>query len=235
MRTLCFIICSIFFCTVGWAQHGDSQTRAITLKILDKKERPVRNILVQSVHTGKAGFTDRSGIFVFEEMSDDDAISVLMKRNVQLNIPVSGMDSIVVKAVSSNYYSYEHQGEIMIAKIERPLTSNDDIVLDVPAMLKQRAYISLIDLLKSGQVPGLKISSGSTFSDQDASVLPMRGPNTVNSGTQPLVILDGTPLGSLNEANSMVNVNSIKTIEIKKSGSGYGLRGANGVIVINTR
>jgi len=235
MRTLSFIICSIFFCAVGWAQHGDSQTRAITLKVLDKKERPVRNILVQSVNTGKAGFTDRAGVFVFEDMTDDDKIAIMMKNNGQIVIPVRDMDFIAVKTVSSKLYSYEQNGEIMTAKIERPLSADENTILDVQAMLKIRSYSSLIELLR-GNVAGVTIMPETNISASGGNGMTIgRGPTSISSGNQPLVVLNGVPLGSINEANSMVNVHSIKTIEINKNGAGYGVRGANGIIAIRTQ
>jgi len=235
MRTLSVIFCSIFFCMVGWAQHEDSQTRTITLKVLDKKERPVRNILVQSVNTGKAGFTDRSGVFVFEDMTDDDKIAIMMKNNGQIVIPVSNMDFIAVKTVSSKLYSYEQNGEIKTAKIERPLAADDQTILDVQAMLKIRSYNSLIDLLR-GNVAGLNITPNTNISASGGTGMTIgRGPTSINAGTEPLVVLNGVPLGSINDANAMVNIHSIKTIEVNKNGAGYGVRGANGIIAITTQ
>jgi len=228
MKTLRVIICLFFLCAVASAQNNKLETRAIALKILDKKERPVRNVVVQSVNTGKGGMTDRSGVFVFEDMSDDDKISIMMKNNGQIVIPVAGMELIVVKTTSSKLYSYENKGTVMNVKLERPLASDDNTILDVQAMLKQRSYSSLIELLQ-GNVAGLNISTN------DESVTMGRGPTSINSGNQPMVVLDGVVVGSVATANSMVNVHNIKTIEIQKNASGYGIRGANGVIVINTR
>ena len=232
MRTIIVFFCSFLLCTVVWAQNMDAQNRSITLKVLDKKGRPARNIVVQSIATNKGGVTNRSGLYVFEDMSDNDTISVLLTRNGRVVIPVAGMDSIVVKAVSSKLYSYlDQRGENMTGKIDRPLASDDNTILDVPAMLRQRAYGSLIDLL-NGQVSGLNITTNQN--SQERVVAPMRGPTSIQSSSQPLVVLDGNPLGTITTANSMVNIYSIKTTEIQKNASGYGVRGANGVIVITS-
>ena len=232
MRSIIVSFCLFLLCTGVWAQNMDAQNRAITLKVLDKKERPVRNIVVQSVNTGKAGMTDRSGLFVFEDMADDDKISVMMKKNGQIVIPVTGMDLIVVKTISSNLYSYEKNGEVRTTKIERPFATDGNTILDVPAILQQRSYTSLIELLRVNAA-GLNITSELSPSSNTA-VSMGRGPTSITSGTQPLVVLDGIPF-SLSEANFSVNVYTIKTIEINKNGTGYGVRGSNGVIVIKTQ
>ena len=206
--SLLFIV-FLFASTSVIAQEMGSPKRDISLKIFDKKGRPVKNVVVQSLSTGKAGITDRSGLFVFENLTDDDTLSVMLTENRQINIPVTGMELIIVKAVSSKFYTYSDQsdgdGNSMTVKVSRPLSSDENTILNVPVMLQQKAYGSLVELLR-GNVSGLNISS-------DGAVAPVRGPNSITSGTEPLVVLDGNPLGSLSTANSMVNIYSVKTVE----------------------
>ena len=69
----------------------------------------------------------------------------------------------------------------------------------------------------------------------------IRGPNSIHLSTEPLVIVDGvpiyggggeTPLGAVNNA---VPIDIVESIEVNKTGEGYGVQGANGVIIIKTR
>ncbi|MGG6496347.1 UNVERIFIED_CONTAM: TonB-dependent receptor plug domain-containing protein, partial [Bacteroidetes bacterium 56_B9] len=65
------------------------------------------------------------------------------------------------------------------------------------------------------------------------SQVSLRGVATLNSGTFPLVIIDGVQ-GDLNS----VSPNDIAQIDILKDGSAaaiYGTRGTNGVILITTK
>ena len=230
MRLIIVFFCSFLMNTFTWAQNEDSSNRDISLKILNKKGRPVKNIVVQSKITGKSGITDRSGMYVFRDMSDNDTLSVKMSNNSHVVIPVKDMDLIVVKAVSSKFYSYfdEQQGENNSSTVQKvPLSADDNLILDVPAMLKQQSYSSLVELLR-GQVSGIDISS-------DGRVAPVRGPNSINNTIEPLVILDGVALGSLSAANSLVSIYAIKTIEIQKSATRYGVRGSGGVILISSQ
>ena len=232
MRTVLIFFCSFLMTFVVYAQNDNSQNRDISLQILNKRGRPVKNIVVQSRITGKAGITDNSGLYVFEDISDNDTLSVRLGNNSQVVVPVRGMDYIVVKAISARFYSYfdrqngdDDNNSVTVRKL--PMSANDNIVMDVPSMLKQRSYGSLVELL-SGQVAGLNISS-------DGRVAPMGGPNSINNTREPLVVLDGIEIGTLANANSMVSIHSIKTIEVQKNASGYGVRGASGVIVIKTQ
>lgn len=84
-----------------------------------------------------------------------------------------------------------------------------------------------------GKVAGVKvIQNGAPGSNAG---IRLRGSTSLYEGQQPLVVVDGVIVdGGLNTINS----EDIESIEILKSSSAaalYGSRGANGVIVINTR
>ena len=220
MKTLHQIICTsllftafIFAGASAHAQDINSQNRDISLKVLNKKGRPVNNVVVHSLKTGIAGITNYSGLFIFANIPDDDTISVILPKYGNTRIPVSGMDSIVVTVRSSAKYHYrDNSGQtVIIGKNVLEMST----VLNVPEMLKKRSYKSLSELLQ-GQISA-------------------RGISSVNSGTQPLVVVDGMPVGTIADVNPIINVYDIKTIEILKDAFEWGARGANGVIVVKTR
>jgi TonB-dependent SusC/RagA subfamily outer membrane receptor len=63
----------------------------------------------------------------------------------------------------------------------------------------------------------------------------IRGISSLNESTEPLYILDGMPYdGPIN----MINPNDIESIKVLKNASEtaiYGIRGGNGVVVIETK
>lgn len=61
------------------------------------------------------------------------------------------------------------------------------------------------------------------------------GMNSIIQIGPPLVVLDGMEIGLLGNAENMVDVHSVKTIEVLKSAPEWGARGANGIILINTK
>ena len=67
-------------------------------------------------------------------------------------------------------------------------------------------------------------------------IIRIRGTNSINSGNDPLYVLDGI-MGIANPLSTL-NPNDIKSIEVLKDASSlafYGARGANGVVLITTR
>jgi len=67
----------------------------------------------------------------------------------------------------------------------------------------------------------------------------LAGVQTVNSYSEPLYVIDGTPLGnSYSMATSIVDVSDIERVQVLKRNAGsaqYGMRGSNGVILIFTK
>ncbi|MDO5036422.1 MAG: TonB-dependent receptor [Porphyromonas sp.] len=100
----------------------------------------------------------------------------------------------------------------------------------------------------SGSVPGLNMMLGSGQPGAPATVY-VRGRNSLNSGTQPLYVIDGVPFetGSFNNRVdegveisplAMINSEDIESVTVLKDATAtsiYGARAANGVIVITTK
>lgn len=95
-------------------------------------------------------------------------------------------------------------------------------------------YDSLADYLRN--YPGVEVRE---FGGNDGEVLIRGGSNTITQDKRPLYVLNGSIIGrSYKIANSAIDANNIKRIEIKKSLSEtnrYGKDGVNGVIEITTK
>lgn len=87
-----------------------------------------------------------------------------------------------------------------------------------------------------GQVAGVQISTTSEAGVGDSPSLLVRGVGSINAGSGPLVVIDGSPVDSDFLGN--IDMNDIQSFEILKdaaSASIYGSRGANGVLMITTK
>jgi len=92
-------------------------------------------------------------------------------------------------------------------------------------------YRSLADYLQ--RVPGVYVSG-----PQNNQMVLIRGVSSFNSEIQPLYVIDGTSVGTnYNTVNNMLNVRDIDNVRVLKGSDAaiYGVRGANGVIVITTK
>jgi len=203
MKLFKIIIPFVLLSTSLYAQEFSSANRDISLLVINKKGVVLDRFFVQSVN---------------------DSASVVLPTYGEAIIPVKGMDSIVVTLLSKSSFSFiNHSGKSITVK-KKVNTSGS--LSDVPALLQQKAYRSLIELLQARA--GLNISqSGSTQ---------LRGQTTLLSGdSEPLVVMDGIAIGTLGYANNIVNIYDIQSIEVLKDGAGWGTRGANGVILIKSK
>ena len=69
------------------------------------------------------------------------------------------------------------------------------------------------------------------------AVVRIRGNSSLNGSNTPLIVVDGFPIGDAGNL-SQINPSDIESIEVLKDASSsaiYGSRGANGVILIQTR
>jgi len=106
------------------------------------------------------------------------------------------------------------------------------------------ASISTKELLQSpvanisnslvGRVPGLFAVQGSGEPGNDASTLRIRGVSTFSGAADPLILVNGIEVNNYNN----IDPNEIENITILKDASAtaiYGIRGANGVLIITTK
>lgn len=97
----------------------------------------------------------------------------------------------------------------------------------------KRNYLNFESTIE-GKEPGIQFDHFSGDPAVSPSML-IRGINSINASTQPLIILDGMPYdGPLN----MINPNDIESVKVLKNASEtsiYGIRGGNGVVVITTK
>lgn len=85
-----------------------------------------------------------------------------------------------------------------------------------------------------GRASGVQITQNSGAPGADVNIR-IRGVSSINSGGEPLIVVDGMPGGlSLSD----INPNDIESIEILKDASSaaiYGSRAANGVVLVTTK
>jgi len=101
--------------------------------------------------------------------------------------------------------------------------------------LTERPVINVTQALQ-GRVAGVLVSAGTRPGD-DSSIR-IRGVNTINTGTDPIYVVDGLVMDNGYAGFNSVNLNDVASIEVLKDASAtalYGSRGANGVVLITTK
>ena len=109
--------------------------------------------------------------------------------------------------------------------------------------------VTSVDQAIQARAPGVQVTQTSAAPGGGVSVR-IRGSNSINSGSEPLYVVDGFPIYPDNSAYSAggnrqatnilasINPNDIQSIEVLKDASAtsiYGSRGSNGVVLITTK
>lgn len=90
-----------------------------------------------------------------------------------------------------------------------------------------------VDALK-GKAAGIQINTASGMPGSTPTIR-IRGINSINAGSDPLIVVDGSPYdGSLNNINP-ADVESLTVLKDAASTALYGARGGNGVVLITTK
>ncbi len=93
------------------------------------------------------------------------------------------------------------------------------------------------DQALQGRVAGVNVSSNSGLPGGGTTIR-IRGIGSINSGNDPLFVVDGMPIGSGPNTANLLNPEDIEQVEVLKDASAaaiYGSQGANGVILITTK
>lgn len=136
--------------------------------------------------------------------------------DVALGIETTDIDEIVVIGYGTTKKK-DLTGSVSTVKPE-----------DVAGMPVPRA-----DLLLQGRASGVEVTQNSGAPGGEIR-LRIRGVHSINSGNDPLVVIDGFPGGSLSD----VNPNDIARIDVLKDASAlsiYGARASNGVVLVTTK
>jgi iron complex outermembrane receptor protein len=98
-----------------------------------------------------------------------------------------------------------------------------------------QSYARIEEMIES-RAPGVRV-----LHYQDGTIrLQIRGVSSPTGRTDPLIVIDGTPTTELRPGSALASLNpsdvvSIDVLKDAASTAFYGMRGANGVIVITTR
>ncbi|HEY0810365.1 MAG TPA: TonB-dependent receptor plug domain-containing protein [Longimicrobiales bacterium] len=100
----------------------------------------------------------------------------------------------------------------------------------------ERAKVTRLEDLFRGRIPGVHVVRRAN----GEFTIRMRGPTTLDGRDDALIVLDGVPLpdGTSGMALASINPNDVARIDVLKDAGStaiYGSRGANGVVIINTR
>ena len=223
MRHFLFKLLTFFFIT-----HSGAQNINVSGNVQDNSGFPIPGVNVIVKNTTKGAVTDFDGNFTITDVkvgttlmfsyigyvTKDIVISNNSKLIIKLQEDLAKLDEVIVIG-----YGTQTKKEITGAV---SVVSSESIEALKPTRIEQALQ---------GQVAGVNITSQSG-TPGGGSTISIRGVST-NGDSRPLILVDGNVIEDL----SVVNPSDIESINILKDATAgiYGVRAANGVILIKTK
>ncbi|MFL5739534.1 MAG: SusC/RagA family TonB-linked outer membrane protein [Flavisolibacter sp.] len=226
-----------------------AQTTPVTGTVTDQTAKGVAGVTVSVKGTSTATQTDANGNYRIS-VPDHGVLVFSSVGYGMMEISVNGRSTVDATLTSSNN-SLSEVVVIGYGSVRRRDVTG--AVATVQPKDFNKGPITNPDQLLIGKVSGLQIinSSGQPGA---ATIVKIRGNNSIRSGNTPLYVVDGIPLdgrsarptvspsgvGTTPDVNPLlfINPNDIASIDILKDASAsaiYGSRGANGVILVTTK
>ncbi|RLD79672.1 MAG: TonB-dependent receptor [Bacteroidetes bacterium] len=193
----------------------------------DGSSLPGVNIVVKGTTTG--AITDVDGNYALMIPEDGTVVFTYVGYESQEITPATGQVVLdVALHVSTNVMEEVVVVSYGVKKKANLTGSVASVSLDQLESIPASNTASLLQ----GRIAGVSISNFSTQPGLDDPEIFIRGIGTLNSGAKPLVIVDG-----VESSFSQIPPGDIKSISVLKdaaSASIYGVRAANGVILVTT-
>ncbi len=207
---------------------GFAQSSTVTGKVVDDKGSPVNGASV--VEKGTRNGTSAGA---------DGSFSIKVKTGASLVISALGFENKTIAASSSNLQvqlttDVKALSEVVVTG-SGVATSKKKLGIAVESIKGDKLPVTPaagIDQALIGKIPGAQISSVSGNPGDQVNIV-LRGINTVQGGTRPLILLDGAEIPFANLSTlDMTQVERVEVVQGAASSSIYGAQGANGVIQI---
>ena len=213
-----------------------AQQKQVSGIVIDEKGMPIPGVSVLIKGTQKGTSTDGDGKFTTYV---PDSATILVFSSVgfkQLEKAASSSLSIVLKEDVSLLNEVVVQG---FGTQQKKITVTGS-VSEIKGSDLVSTSVSNISNMLIGNAPGITGLQQSGEPGRNGTKLFLRGVSTYAGSTDPLIVIDGVPQPpeqTYSRFNSM-DANEIESITILKDASStavYGVRGANGVIIVTTK
>lgn len=191
--------------------------------ILDSSLKPMKKVRAYVRDRNRYALSDKQGRFGLTDVSGDDTLTIEIGKD-KFRIPVENRKSMKI-----------------IFGTPINVDQDDDLVNEGYGYVKRREYtgasngFSGDEIRRTGSHDLLdalaRLVPGLTISNVDGERIPnIRGVRSFMLSNKPLYMVDGAQVDDLD----LISVYDIEHVEVLKSASQYGMRGANGAILVTT-
>lgn len=214
------------------AQITFAQQKQVTGTVTDEQGMPLPgvNVLVQNTNRGTQ--TDFDGNYIISVAPGEKLVFTYV--GFSRDVVTIGAANVYDAVLEVDAATLEEVVVVGYGATSRELSTS--AVSTVSAeQIQDFVPSTSVDNILQGKAAGVQVTAANGRPGQTAFVQ-IRGIGSINAGTTPLYIVDGTPVDAADIAN--LNPQDIQSFSVLKDAatvSKYGSRGANGVVVITTK
>jgi TonB-linked SusC/RagA family outer membrane protein len=200
-------------------------------KVIDDRQDPVIGATVILKGSPSVGtVSDVNGDFSLEIPQGNQTLIISFIGMETIEIEVSGRDFLDITLKDQ---SFQLDETIIVGFGQQKKASVvGSIAQTTGDVLERSGGVSSLGTALTGNLPGVVTIASTGIPGMEDPKIIIRGQSTWNN-SDPLVLVDG-----IEREMSSIDINSVETISVLKDASAtavYGVRGANGVILINTK
>lgn len=204
--------------------------RTITGKVLDENNQPMPGVTIIVDGTTNGTMTGSDGTFILGGVPSGATVIVSCIGYTDQVLP-EGKSNYVVSLVPDSEMLEE---TVVVAFGQQKKLSVTGAISTVASADLRKTTSTRLDNALAGRVTGLtSMQSGGGQPGVDGATMYLRGAATTN-GKSPLILVDGVERDNIRT----IDMNEVESISVLKDASAtalYGVQGANGVILIQTR
>ena len=218
----------LFFCSVSlMAQNGV----VVKGKVLDANDEPlIGAAIVLKGNTNVGTVADLDGNFTLEVPDRNSVLTVSYLGMTPQDVKVNGRTMIVVVLREDT----EVLDEVVVVGYgqQKKASVVGSITQTSSKVLERAGGVSDLGSALTGNLPGVVTTASTGMPGEEDPQIVIRGASSWNNSA-PLILVDG-----IERPMSGIDVNSVESISVLKDASAtavYGVKGANGVILITTK
>ena len=213
--------------TLALAQRG----RTVTGRVVDENNQPFPGVTVMVEGTTNGTMTNVDGTFRLDNVPASATV-VVSCVGYKTQRFTGAQSPLNVQLVSDNEMLNE---TVVVAFGQQKKATVTGAIATVSTTELRKTTSTRLDNALAGRVTGLtSMQSGGGQPGRDGATMYLRGAATLN-GKSPLILVDGVERA---DGIRTLDMNEVESISVLKDASAtglYGVRGANGVILIQTR
>ncbi|WP_245586306.1 SusC/RagA family TonB-linked outer membrane protein [Olivibacter sitiensis] len=248
IKQLIFLFSLVLIWLVPAAIHAQGVSRTVTGQVKDEVTgEPLPGVSVSLLSTNRSVATDGQGRFSIQVTGDSPVLVFSFLGYKKLSVDITTQDELEVK-LSAEAFDLSEVEVVVGYGTQKKRNLTGSVVSVGSEEIEKTTLQDPISILQ-GRAAGVQVTSNSGAPGGEMTIR-VRGNSSLNSGNNPLFVVDGIPiesnsLSSLNGTENFglnpladINPGDIASIEILKDAAStaiYGSRAANGVVMITTK